>query len=142
MTEVNNPAVDFTVEDLDGMSVTLSSHKGKVVFLNFWATWCPPCRAEMPSLEKLYNNMKGRNFVMLLISTGEKNQTVKNFIDKNKYSFPVFLDSDNRVSNQYGVAGIPTTMLINKEGVIVLRETGSRDWSTPDIVSLIERLLK
>lgn len=135
-------AADFTLSDLLGNEITLSSLKGKVVFLNFWATWCPPCRSEMPSMQSLHEKMKGKDFVMLAVDVGERKEGVRSFIDKNDYTFTVLLDSNHEVSIEYKIAGIPTTLLLNKEGKIVFRETGSRNWATPDVTARIENLLK
>ncbi|NQU17047.1 MAG: TlpA family protein disulfide reductase [Candidatus Saganbacteria bacterium] len=142
MIEESKQAPEFTLTDLEGNSVALSSFKGKVVFLNFWATWCPPCRAEMPSMQKLNDLMKEKDFVILAVDVGERKAGVSSFVLKNKYTFKVLLDSDHEVSTDYKVAGIPTTLILNKEGKIVLREVGSRNWATADIIAKIEELLK
>lgn len=142
MNDAGKEAQDFTLSDLEGKSVTLSSLKGKVVFLNFWATWCPPCRAEMPSMQKLHDKMQGKDFVIVAVDVGERQAGVKAFIDKNKYTFMVLLDSEHKVSTDYKISGIPTTLILDKQGKIVLRETGSSDWSSADIITKIEDLLK
>lgn len=142
MTETGKMADDFTLTSLAGSSETLSSYKGKVVFLNFWATWCPPCRGEMPSIQKLHEKMQGKDFVILAVSVGERKQAVESFINNNKYTFSVLLDPENEVSEVYRVAGIPTTLLIDKSGKVVFRETGGRDWSSADIIGKIDQLLK
>ncbi len=142
MNEAGKEAQDFTLSDLDGNSVALSSLRGKVVFLNFWATWCPPCRAEMPSMQKLHEKMKGKDFAIVAVDVGERHSGVKAFIEKKEYTFMVLLDSEHRVSTNYQVAGIPTTLILDKQGKIVLRETGSRDWAAADIITKIEDLLK
>ncbi|ETI89629.1 MAG: Alkyl hydroperoxide reductase/ Thiol specific antioxidant/ Mal allergen, partial [Clostridium butyricum DORA_1] len=99
---VKTKALDFKLKDLDGNEVSLSSLKGKKVFLNFWATWCPPCKAEMPEIEKLYQETKDSDLVILAVDIGENSNTVKPFIDENKYNFKVLLDSDQSVATQYG----------------------------------------
>ncbi|OGC04747.1 hypothetical protein A2276_02085 [candidate division WOR-1 bacterium RIFOXYA12_FULL_43_27] len=142
MTETGKMADDFTLESLSGSSETLSSYKGKVVFLNFWATWCPPCRGEMPSIQKLHEKMQGKDFVILAVAVGERKQAVESFINSNKYTFPILLDPENEVSEVYRVAGIPTTLLIDKSGKVVFRETGGRDWSSGDVIGKIDQLLK
>lgn len=120
----------FTLPDLSGQSVSLADYKDRVIFLNFWATWCPPCREEMPSLQKLHEKLKGKNFIMLAVALDEEGKAVvKPFVEKGGYSFKVLLDPDGRVASRYQVWSIPTTFIINKEGKIVRRIVGSRDWA-------------
>jgi len=118
-------AIDFKLKDLDGKELSLSDLKGKNVFLNFWATWCPPCKAEMPEIEKLYQETKDSDLVIVSIEIGEPLGTVKSFIDTNKYSFKVLLDSDQSVASKYNIASIPTSYFINKDGNIVSKKMGS-----------------
>ena len=118
-------AIDFKLKDLDGKELSLSDLKGKNVFLNFWATWCPPCKAEMPEIEKLYQETKDSDLVIVSIEIGEPLGTVKSFIDINKYSFKVLLDSDQSVASKYNIASIPTSYFINKDGNIVSKKMGS-----------------
>lgn len=112
-------AQDFKLKDLSGNEVSLSSFKGKNVLLNFWATWCPPCKSEMPDMEKLYQETKDSDLVILAVNIGEDRDTVKGFIDKNKYNYRILLDSDTSVSEKYTITSIPTTYLIDKDGNIV-----------------------
>ena len=128
-------------EDATGETVTLSNLRGKVVFLNFWATWCPPCRAEMPSMESLYNRYKDRGFEMLVVNCAEGDAVVRDFREDFNLTFPIPLDRDGRVSSSYGVQAIPTTFIIDKEGRIVVRFVGSLDWDTPAIHTALEMLL-
>lgn len=109
---------DFVLEDLNGNKVTLSELKGKKVFLNFWATWCPPCKAEMPDIEKLYQETKDSDLVILAINAGDDKSTVQDFITKNNYNFSVLLDTDGEVSRLYQVTGIPTSYFIDTEGYL------------------------
>lgn len=118
-------AIDFKLKDLNGKSVSLSDFKGKKVLLNFWATWCPPCRAEMPDIEKLYLENKDSDLVILAVNLGEDTQTVKSFIDKNKYNFNILLDSDQAVAIKYNIVSIPTSFFIDKEGNIVSKKVGA-----------------
>ncbi|MHB1392180.1 MAG: TlpA disulfide reductase family protein [Clostridia bacterium] len=115
---------DFTLEDLNGNKVTLSQLKGKKVFLNFWATWCPPCKAEMPHIEKLYQETKDSDLVILAVNVGEDKKTVQDFIAKNKYNFPVLLDVKGEVSQLYQVSGIPTSYFIDTNGFLNDSVTG------------------
>ncbi len=119
IVEVGDLAPDFTLLDLDGNTVSLQDFKGeKVVYLNFWATWCPPCRMEMPDLDKLYQENKSDDFVVLAINLGESEKLVKEFIEENGYSFPVLLDKSQKVGIAYNTFSIPTSVVIDKEGII------------------------
>ncbi len=109
---------DFNLEDLKGNKVTLSQYKGKKVFLNFWATWCPPCKTEMPDMEKLYQETKDTDLIMLAVNVGEDKNTVQSFISKNEYNFAVLLDTKGEVSQLYQVKGIPTSYFIDTEGFL------------------------
>ncbi len=139
----NPVAPNFSLEDLNGKKVDLKQFRGKIVFLNFWATWCGPCKEEMPSMEGLYQKFKEKNFVFLTISVDyEEKKKVKEFIDKHHYTFPVLIDSKCLTLELYGVKGIPTTILIDKKGRMVGRAVGPRDWKHPEIVSLLSSLLE
>ena len=134
--------VDFTLSALDGSNVTLSDLKGKVVFLNFWATWCGPCEAEMPSMESLYQKLKDKGFVILAMNLRETNAQVSDFMKKYKLSFTALLDRTGRIGSLYGVQAIPTSYIIDRNGFIVARMIGSINWNTPDIIAAMETLLK
>jgi len=140
---LNKPAEprEFTLPFLGGESASLSSYKGKVVFLNFWATWCPPCREEMPSMETLYKRYKDKGLEMLAINLSENTNTVRQFMDNNGYTFPVMMDSDGRVGGAYGIRSIPTTLIIDREGKIVAQVIGSIYWDTPQVLAAFEALL-
>ena len=135
-------APDFTLKDINGNPVSLSSFKGKVVLLNFWATWCPPCKAEMPSMNRLQKKFKNRGFVIIAVSTDGRIDEPKDFITKNPVSFIVLHDSKLKVSrNLYKVFMMPTTFLIDKRGIIVEKYFGEQDWMEPEIIKEIEALL-
>ena len=134
---------DFSLPFLNSeTNTTLSAHKGKVVFLNFWATWCPPCRAEMPSMEVLYQHFKDQGLEMLAINGGEDPAMVEKFINDNHYTFPVLSDRRNRISTLYGVTGIPTTFIIDRQGMIIGRLVGAIYWDDPKIIAAFDTLLK
>ena len=135
-------ARDFTLPLLNGENVSLSSYKGKVVLLNFWATWCPPCRDEMPSMETLYQRFKDEGLEMLAVNLRENSSTVQQFIQSNKYTFPVMLDSAGRIGGIYGVRAIPTTYIIDREGKIAGQLVGSIHWDTPQVIAAFDALLK
>jgi len=132
---------NFTLPLLSGENATLSSFRGKVVILNFWATWCPPCRAEMPSMEILYKRYKDQGLEILAVDIGENANTVRQFIQKNNYSFPVLLDTTKQTSAIYGVEAIPTTYIIDRNGKIIGRIIGSINWDTQQIFNAFEKLL-
>jgi len=127
---IGQPAPDFTLPNLNGKLVSLHDNKGKIIFLNFWATWCVPCRKEMPSMEKLYQALKGEPFEILAVSIDSYGaDVVAPFMADYQLSFPALLDTDGTVRRRYNVNNIPQTFIIDKEGVIVSKFIGSHDWS-------------
>jgi thiol-disulfide isomerase/thioredoxin len=118
-------AIDFKLKDLEGKEVSLSQFKGKKVFLNFWATWCPPCKQEMPEIEKVFNETKDSDLVILTVNLGENQNTVKAFMDKNNYHFKVVLDLDEKVATKYNIQSIPTSLFIDKDGNVVSTKNGA-----------------
>lgn len=133
--------VDAEMLDLNDNLVKLSDYKGKVIFLNLWATWCPPCRKEMPSMEDIYKEYKDKDFVILAVSQGEDQSTVKEFLKDKKYIFPIFTDPRGQVSGQYGTGSIPTTYIVNKKGYIAGLFVGGRDWHSKEAVELFKILI-
>ncbi len=111
-------APDFTLKTLDGRSVSLKDYRGKVVLVNFWATWCPPCREEMPLFEEVYEKYREKGFEVLAVSTDSSKEAVTDFVKKYKLKFTVLFDDAN-VANIYGIQGLPTSFLIDREGKIV-----------------------
>lgn len=138
-TKADNKAIDFTLTDLDGKKVSLKDFKGKNVYLNFWATWCPPCRSEMPEIEKVYQQYKDKDFVVLAVDLGEDKNTVKNFMQQNKYNFKVLLDSDQSVAAQYNITAIPVSYFIDKDGNIVAKRVGAL--SEEEMQSYVKQLI-
>ena len=141
--EVGYRAPDFALPGLDGQRVRLSDFRGKkAIFLNFWATWCPPCRLEMPTMEKAYQEYKSRGLEVLAVSidAGQKS-VVKNFLQEFKLTFPALLDPDMEVLRLYRMFSLPATFLIDKEGIIRHRELGYRDWTDPESRKLLEEIL-
>jgi peroxiredoxin len=136
--QANRKAPDFTLEDMQGNKVSLSDFRGKIVMINFWATWCPPCVEEMPSMEKLHQRFKGDDFVLLAINVeADARPIVENFLKKNHYTFPVLLDGDARVQQLFGAYRFPETLIINRRGEIVTRVIGGRDWMDEEIISVL-----
>lgn len=136
----NTKAPDFSLKNLNGKDITLSSLKGKIVLLNFWATWCPPCKSEMLSLNRLYKDMKSRGFEILAVSTDNSINYVKEYISKNSFDFQILWDEDRVVSKKYTVFSMPTTFLIDRKGIIVEKFMGEYDWTDPEIKKKIEKL--
>jgi cytochrome c biogenesis protein CcmG/thiol:disulfide interchange protein DsbE len=135
-------APDFAVPDLAGQAVRLSAFRGRVVLLNLWTTWCPPCREEMPSMERLYRRLRDRGFVLLAVSQDEGGTAVvEPFVHELGLTFPVLVDSEQQVGHRYGVWGYPESFLIDREGRIAERVIGPRDWASPDQIAAVERLL-
>lgn len=136
-------AADFRLEKLDGTTLALDQLRGKVVFLNIWATWCGPCREEMPSMETLYDELKSnKDFVMLAVSQDTKGRSVvAPYVEQYGYHFTVLLDPENKVGDSYDISGVPETFIIDREGQIVAHHMGAFDWSRPDVKSALEQLL-
>ena len=135
-------APDFSLKDLNSRKVGLKQFREKIIFLNFWATWCGPCKEEMPSLEVLYQQFKEKNFILLAISVDyEGLKPVQEFINKHHYTFPVLLDPKCETLDLFEVKGIPTTFLIDKKGIMVGKAVGPRDWKSPEVISLINLML-
>ena len=132
---------DFVLDEVHGNKVSLSALRGKVVVVNFWATWCPPCRTEMPSMERLYRELKGSGLALLAVDVKENKKQVADFIRDFGLSFPALLDTDGRVSRSYGTVGLPNTYLIDRKGRLIGHKPGSRDWGTPNTVEFFRKLL-
>lgn len=137
-------APDFTVEMLDGKRVTLSSLRGKVVLVSFWATWCPPCRQEMAHMQEgVIDRFAGSDLVVLPISRGEKRETVEKFIEKMGYGFPVGLDIDQSIYSKYASNYVPRSVVINREGEVVYVAVGYDEQIAQEIgVAITESLQK
>ncbi|MGH7391243.1 MAG: TlpA disulfide reductase family protein [Candidatus Rokuibacteriota bacterium] len=137
------PAADFTVPSLTSQPLRLGDFQGRVVFLNFWATWCPPCKEEMPSMERLYRRYKDRGFTILAISIDAAGaDRVAAFVKEHGLTFPVGLDPKLAVANQYAIRGLPASFLIDKAGNIAAVAVGPRDWDGAPARAVVETLLK
>jgi len=122
--EIGHPAPDFTLNDLDGNEVSLSDFRGKVVFLNFWAIGCPPCRFEMPEMEELYQEYKNKDVVIIGVDLGEYRSSVKSFIEENGYSWIFVIDTYGQVARDYLITGIPSSFFIDEDGIIRALQIG------------------
>jgi peroxiredoxin len=134
-------APDFTLPGADGRKVSLKDFRGKVVFLNFWATWCESCRDEMPSMERLYQEFKGKGLEIVAVNVKEKPQNALAFAKQLKLTYPLLMDTEGEVGLLYGAFGLPATYLIDRNGVVLARMWGSTDWYSPGARTLIQSLL-
>ena len=123
--QAGKPAPDFQLPNLEGQAISLSDFRGKPVFLNFWATWCGPCRYEMPFIQEIFEEWSDQGLVILAIDIGENPETVKDFMQSHNFSFQVLLDTNKDVALEYNIRGIPTTFLIDKDGVIQAMKVGA-----------------
>lgn len=146
LTPLENPieAPGFTLQDMDEYEYDFSEYRGKVVLLNFWATWCPPCRREMPSMERLYQQNKDKDFTVLAINQMEDADKVFSFFGalETQPTFNILLDTDSAVSQNYNVRGLPTTYLIDKQGRVRYRAVGGREFDHPEVQKIIEALMQ
>ena len=132
----------FTIPAPEGADVRLADYRGKVVFLNFWATWCVPCREEMPAMERLYRRFKERGFVVLAVSVDtEPAPAVRSFVQTHGYTYPVGLDPKMALARQYGVRALPSSFLVDKAGNLAARAVGSREWDSEAGHALVDLLL-
>jgi len=141
--EVGKAAPDFTFPGLDGRMISLSDHKGKVVLVNIWATWCSPCVDEMPSMEKLYQEFKDDNLEILAVSIDALGaKVVGPFMQKYNLTFPALLDPEGTIRQSYQVTGVPESFIIDQQGVLAKKIIGAADWSSPGVLSFFRNLLQ
>jgi peroxiredoxin len=141
--EVGLLAPDFKIKNLKGGLTGLSDYKGKVVLINFWATWCGPCRAEMPSMEALYRGYHRDDFEILAVSIDTGGEPpVRAFIEDFGFTFPVLMDHQFTVNDRYQVRVVPTSILIDRRGVVARRLLGAKDWDEPDTRTLVDKLVQ
>ena len=135
------PPVEIQLSDLFGNAVRLSEFRGKIVFLNFWATWCPTCVVEMPSMEKLHRRFKDQDFAMIAVNLKESETQVKSFFEKLQLSFTALLDSSGEVASGLAVNALPTTFFLDKKGRILGMALGPREWDNQASIELFEFLI-
>ncbi len=133
---------DFSIQDFQGKEVRLRDLRGEVILLNFWATWCPKCRQEGPSLQKLYDRYQSSGLVVYRVNAKEKPETIRQFMEKQSLNVPVLIDASGRTERLFGVWTHPTTYLINRQGLVCYRVMGSFNWTNPQAMSMIDELLK
>ena len=115
---VGTTAEDFRLVDLEGKQQSLGQYRGRVVLLNFWATWCKPCTTEMPAMQAMYDKLRDKGFVVLAVNELEDEAKVRDHIKQHGHTFPVLMDRDNKVANQFGVFGLPVSVFIDEKGVV------------------------
>ena len=133
------PALEL--EDADGKLHRLSDYRGRVVLVNFWATWCEPCREEMPSMEALRARLQDRPFVILAVNVGEGARVTRAFAEKLRLNFPLLLDRDTKTTKSWGARILPASFILGADGAIRYSYLGALDWSEPQVRAAIERLL-
>jgi len=135
-------APDFCLEALNGGKVHLNALKGKIVILNFWASWCGPCKEEMPSMDALNQHFKERDFVLLTISIDYGGrEPVRKFIEKHPYQFSVLLDPKGNTLDLFQINRIPTTLIIDKKGKMIGRVIGPKNWNSSEVLSLVDQMI-
>ena len=135
------PAHDLRLLDLDDKMVSLQDFRGKTVIINFWATWCPPCRKELPSMQRTYAKYKSENFVILGVNVGEGWDVIAPFLSPFNLEFPILLDSDSAQLTKWRAIGLPTSFIVSRQGIVTHRITGGRDWDDPDFRKELEKIL-
>ncbi len=137
-------APDFALKSLEGKTLRFSELRGKkVVLINFWATWCPPCRLEMPTMQKIYSEYRGKGFEILAVNIEpDAKQEIREFMKELRLTFPVLLDPQMKVAREYRVFGLPVSILVDRKGIVRARETGYHDWTDKESREQVESLLK
>jgi len=142
-TLVGRPAPEFALSDLSGRAVRLANFQGQVVFLNVWATWCEPCRQEMPSMQELYERLGGPGFEILAVSADQGDGgDVREFVRSLGLTFPVLRDPEQQIASRYSVTGYPETFVIDRNGTVVEHAIGPHDWSSPVSLTAFRRLVE
>lgn len=144
VVEDPSAAPPLNTPDLLGVERTVDEFADKVVMINFWATWCPPCVKELPSMQTLWERLRQRDFVMLAVNVGEDRSTIIEFLERfdTDIDFPLLIDADLEVTRGWPVFGLPTTFLLDRHGRIVLKALGEREWTDPEIEAQILELLE
>ena len=138
---VGKPAPDFDTIDMKGNIWSLSKLKGQVVFVNFWATWCAPCREEMPSMQRLYAKLPKDKFKMIALFNNDKPTVVEGFVAKLGITMPILNDESNIIGTKYGLTGLPETFIIDKQGVIREKHIGPAEWDSPEVVNMLMKYI-
>ncbi|HEB58618.1 MAG TPA: TlpA family protein disulfide reductase [Gammaproteobacteria bacterium] len=144
MAPIKEPfaAPDFVLTGEDGRTYRLSDYRGKVVVLNFWATWCPPCRFEMPAMERAWKKLRGSGVVILAINVGEDEDAIFEFFGNTPVTFPIPMDRRGEVVKAFHVTGLPTTYLVDPAGIVTHRAMGTREWDDAAMLAWLRGRLK
>lgn len=140
LVEARPAAPAFTLSDIDGKPVSLADFRGRVLVINFWATWCPSCRKEMPSLERAADWLKQYDAALIGVNVGERPKQVKRYLAEEPVTFPILLDPDMKMSTEWDATRLPVTYVVDPEGRIVYRALGSREWDAPELLVPIRSL--
>ena len=135
------PPVDINLTDINDQQFILSEFKGKIVFLNFWTTWCHECRNEIPYMEKLHRKLNGKDFAMISVNLQEPASRIKKFLNKYPLTFTIHLDTKGKIAQQFGIRAIPTTYILDKNGGIIGKALGSRRWDSKESIALFKHLM-
>ena len=133
-------APSFELEGPDNKTYQLDDFKGQPLIVNFWATWCPPCRAEMPSMQRAWEQVEGDGIAMIAINVGEDVETVQTFLEQVPVSFPLPLDKDSKVTQSWPLRGLPTTFVVAPDGRLIYKAAGEREWDDPAMLELVRAL--
>lgn len=144
LTPLNPPiaAPEFNLVDMNGKQHKLSDYRGKPVIVNFWATWCPPCREELPAMNRAWGEIKNQGIEMLAVNVGEDEDTIFSFMGDYPIDFTVLLDESGDIINEWPVKGVPTTFVVDPEGKLVYRAIGGREWDDDKLLDLVRALRK
>jgi peroxiredoxin len=135
-------APDFALTDIDGNTHRLSDYRGKVLIINFWATWCPPCREEMPSMDRAWEMLKEEGILMLAVNVGEDEDSIFQFTANYPVGFPLLMDRDSKVVGEWPIRGLPTTFVVDPQGRLAYRAIGGRTWDDAELLAPIRALKK
>ena len=134
------PAPDFALTDVDGRTWRLDDYRGRVLIINFWATWCPPCRAEMPSMQRVQARLARDGIALVAISVGDDARAIRAFLAEVPVTFPLPMDPDSRIAQRYPMIGLPTTFVVDRAGRLVYSLTGQQEWDDPAFLEQIRAL--
>jgi peroxiredoxin len=138
--EQRPPAPEFELAEPGGAQVSLSDFRGKPLIVNFWATWCPPCRAEMPSMQRAWEQVRNEGIELIAINVGESEEIIGRFLEQVPVEFPVPMDRDSKVVQAWPVRGLPTTFVVDPRGRLAYKAAGERDWDDEDLLDLVRAL--
>ena len=133
-------APGFELQGPDGKTYSLADMRGQPVIVNFWATWCPPCRAEMPSMQRAWEQLDGQGVMVVAVNVGERKEEIDAFVEQVQVDFPLPMDTDMSVSQSWPMRGLPTTFVVDADGRLVYRAQGEREWDDPALLDLVRGL--